>query len=141
MSNTNIDLGNGVSVTTKQVAMMVAIFRNASRDLLQTVDWSAVSAETGHASRRVARDTFTKRCKAKGWLEGGTVKQATIIAAIFRNASRDLLQTVDWSAVAMMVAIFKNASRDLLQTVDWSAVSVETGHASRRVARATFTKR
>ncbi|KAI1649561.1 uncharacterized protein F4817DRAFT_363468 [Daldinia loculata] len=71
MSNPYIHLGNGVTVTTRQVVMMVSIFKNASKDLLKTVDWTAVSREMGHASRRVARDTFTTRCKGKGWLKGG----------------------------------------------------------------------
>lgn len=73
MSNPNIDLGNGVTVTTRQVVMMVAIFNNASKDLLKTVDRTAVSCETGHASRRVARDTFTTRCKA--FESNGNIKQ------------------------------------------------------------------
>ncbi|KAI1655835.1 hypothetical protein F4813DRAFT_391407 [Daldinia decipiens] len=66
-----MDLGNGTVVTVTQAVMMVAIFNNASWDLLKTVDWAAVSAETGHTSSKSARDTFTKRCGRKGWLEGG----------------------------------------------------------------------
>ncbi|KAI0850146.1 hypothetical protein F5Y00DRAFT_42214 [Daldinia vernicosa] len=54
--------------------MMAAIFKNASRDLLQTVDWSAVSNETGHASQRLPQGTFTQRCKWRN-------KQATSVLA------------------------------------------------------------
>ncbi|KAF3070554.1 hypothetical protein GL218_00709 [Daldinia childiae] len=50
---------------------MVAIFNNASRDLLKTVDWTAVSIEAGYASRSSARDAFTRRCDRVGWLQGG----------------------------------------------------------------------
>ncbi|KAI1479428.1 hypothetical protein F4774DRAFT_381994 [Daldinia eschscholtzii] len=61
-----ITLPNGQGLTAKQIELMSAVFQNASRDLLRTVDWRGVAAQTGHAQARIARDTFSRRCDVRG---------------------------------------------------------------------------